>query len=69
MNGNNQFEFLDILAIIGFAIGWANYSENVSQSTMSEAIHSAVSEIHKHLDEQDEKINKILEVIKDEETS
>ena len=67
MPENNQMSFLDLLTVLSFFIGIANYSENVSQGTMQEAIQTAVEEIHSHLKEQDEKINWILSILEDEE--
>lgn len=61
MNTDTQNSLLDYLTIVGFAIGVANYRENVGQSEMQDAITSAVSSIDTHLKEQDDKINKILE--------
>jgi hypothetical protein len=63
---NEQLSFLDILTIISFIVGLANYSENVSQGAMQEAVHSAVEEIHLHLEEQDEKLNWILSLLEAE---
>ena len=57
---NNQ-NFLDVLSIISFAIGLANYEENVDQSAMSETVNAAVEDIHQHLREQDVKLSKIME--------
>lgn len=57
---NNQ-NFLDVLSIISFAIGLANYEENVDQSAMSETVNAAVEDIHQHLNEQDVKLSKIME--------
>lgn len=61
MNTDTRNSLLDYLTIVGFAIGVANYQENVGQSEMQDAITSAVSSIDTHLKEQDDKINKILE--------
>lgn len=55
-----QLTLLDMLAIISFLIGVANYDENVDQSTMSKAVQSAVDDIHRHLTAQDEKIDLLL---------
>lgn len=57
---NNQ-NFLDVLSVISFAIGLANYEENVDQSAMSETVNAAVEDIHQHLREQDVKLSKIME--------
>nr|DAE06074.1 MAG TPA: hypothetical protein [Siphoviridae sp. ctsxw88] len=63
---NRNLDWLDIIAIISFVIGLANYEENVDQSTMNNAIKQAVKDIHSHLEEQDNKINEILELIKND---
>ena len=75
MNGlgsgeNGQFTFLDILAIISFLIGVANYEENLTQSDkqdlqdqLNSNIDRLLAEVHAHLEEQDHKIDKIMEVL------
>lgn len=63
MTPQGQLDALDLLSVVSFAIGLASYAENVDQSTMQDAIKSAVRDIHAHLQEQDEKINHIMEVL------
>lgn len=60
---NRNLDWLDVIAVISFVIGLANYEENVDQSTMNNAIEQAVKDIHDHLEEQDRKIDKLIEVI------
>lgn len=54
---------LDTLALVGFVIGLANYDENVSQSQVQQLIDAALGDIHNHLQEQDAKLNRIIEVL------
>ncbi len=63
MTNNERIGFLDVLAIISFVIGLANYDENIGQSNMQNAVSSAVSDIHSHLADQDEKINKLITLL------
>lgn len=60
---NRWLSVLDAIAITSFVIGLANYEENVDQSALDETISNAVSNIHKHLKAQDEKIDKILAIL------
>jgi hypothetical protein len=60
MKTDGQISLLDVMAIISFFIGLANYGENVDQSTMSKAVQAAVDDIHSHLAKQDEKIDLLL---------
>lgn len=67
---NDNLGMLDILNILSFIIGVMNYGENLTQGDKQDLIQSVnektsilLSEIHQHLNEQDEKINKILEVL------
>lgn len=69
---NGQFTFLDIIGITSFIVGLLNLEENLTQgdkqdlmNSLDEHIQSVLTEIHSHLDIQDEKINKILEAIND----
>lgn len=57
---NKQNSFLDAIAMVSFIIGVLNYNENVDQSTMDNAVKSAVEDIHNHLTKQDDKINAIM---------
>ena len=59
----NEFEFLDILTIISFAIQMQNQSKIFGISDVQEELQNVVAEIHSHLERQDEKIDKILEVL------
>jgi hypothetical protein len=58
---SDQLDLLDFLSIASFVIGYFNYTENVGQSEMQDAINGAIKEIHDHLKIQDDKIDKILE--------
>lgn len=58
---------LDIITIVGFMINIQNYGKNVDQSKLQEVMNQAVSDIHEHLQEQDEKIESILKMLKGEE--
>ena len=60
----NNLSILDLITIISFVIGAANYEENVDQSTLQEIMQKAVNNIHNHLEIQDNKLDKILEVLK-----
>ena len=67
---NGQFTFLDTISFISFIIGIMNLNENLTQGdkqdllqTFSNKADNLLNEIHSHLQEQDEKIDKILEVL------
>jgi hypothetical protein len=66
MNNNSRFndEFLDILSILSFAIGIANYKENLSQSDKDDLMHELdikTNLLIKRLEEDLAYQNKILE--------
>lgn len=71
-SGNNgEWTFMDILSIMSFMIGIKNLDLNVTQedaqrlqSELSEKTDLLLKEIHGHLEEQDKKINTILEEVK-----
>lgn len=74
-SSNGELTFLDILSIISFCVGLQNLDLNIDQNDMdnqtreidkraSELVNNAIAEIHQHLEKQDQKINKILEVLK-----
>lgn len=65
----NKDNMLDIMSVISFIIGVANYNENISQSDLQEIMKDALKDIHGHLLQQDEKINEILELLKGEQNN
>lgn len=60
MMGRNE-RVLDAMAVMSFVVGMANYGENIDQSTLQETATNIITDIHKHLQEQDDKIDLILE--------
>lgn len=60
---NRELSLLDIISIVSFVIGVANYEENVDQSSLQQVTDKAIAEIHAHLKMQDDKIDKILEIL------
>ena len=65
---NGQFTFLDSVSLISFFIGLMNLNENLTQGDKQELMEELsnkadvlLKEIHSHLEEQDCKIDKILE--------
>lgn len=70
---NGEFTFLDTLSLMSFFMGIMNYGENLTQGdkqelqeSLSQKAELLLNEIHSHLQRQDEKIDKILEVIKND---
>ena len=70
MGENGEFTFLDTLNLISFFIGIMNLNENLTQGdkqdlqeTFSQKADDLLTEIHSHLQKQDDKIDKILEVL------
>lgn len=70
MSNNNQLSFLDTVNLMSFCISLMNLNENLSQGDkqdlqqdLSEKMEIILKEVHGHLEEQDVKINKILEVV------
>lgn len=59
-------DFMDILNIVSFAIGVENLNSNLDQNTMQQLLETAVKDIHNHLEVQDKKLDKILEVLNNE---
>lgn len=62
-NGWFNQRTLDAMAFIGFLIGVANYEENLSQSDVQDMIKGALRDVHEHLEEQDNKIDHIIELL------
>lgn len=67
---NGQFTFLDTISLISFLIGVMNLNENLSQSDKQDLVQELnkkaeqlLTEIHTHLENQDKKLDKILELL------
>lgn len=60
---NGLFGFLDILTVLSFMLQMENQSKIFSISDVQEELHKAVGEVHAHLEVQDEKIDRISEVL------
>ena len=58
---NQQLEFLDILTILSFVLQIQNQSSIVSINDVQDEVNRAITEIHAHLEEQDRKLEKLLE--------
>lgn len=60
---NEKLDILDVMNALSFFISIANYSENLDQTSAQKLFDNALKDIHHHLKEQDDKIDKILERI------
>ena len=70
---NGEFTFLDIITLVSFYVGIMNYDENLTQSDKQELenqlnnkMDNLLSEIHRHLEEQDKKIDYIIGELKND---
>lgn len=53
------------MTVVGFLIGLANYEENITQSDLQDMMKCMLKNVHEHLEEQDNKIDNILELLKE----
>lgn len=67
---NNNLDFIDLLSIISFCVGLQNLDLNISQENLDNQtkeldreLRSVVDEIHRHLQEQDNKLDMILKYL------
>ena len=67
---NGKLTFIDILSILSFFVGLQNLDLNVEQSDLDDQtqeldkrLRNVVDDIHRHLQEQDKKIDEILKKI------
>lgn len=68
---NGEWTFLDIITIVGFIVGLQNLDLNIAQEDLDNQtqeldarLHRVVDDIHKHLQMQDDKIDRILEELR-----
>ena len=71
---NGEWTFLDIVTLVSFIIGVENLQMNATQDDMakiqrdlSDKAELLLTEIHGHLELQDKKLEKIMEVIAHED--
>lgn len=71
---NREWDFLDWISVMSFLIGVANYDENLTQGDKQDLLHEvdeateqAIQKVREHLTEQDKKIERILEILRDED--
>lgn len=63
-----EFTFLDIISLVSFYVGLQNYVSNISQEDVQNTADAILKEIHSHLEEQDRKLNSILEILHESNT-
>ena len=63
---NEEFELLDLLTVLSFIMQVQNQSKLFGISDIQQDNNRVAEELHQHLQQQDEKINKILELIGNE---
>ena len=68
MTDNGQLDFLDLISIMSFVIAVINLDENITQSDKQDLLNEfndkaelLLTEIHKHLEEQDSRLSAIEE--------
>ena len=67
----NKLDFIDLLSIASFVIALMNLEENLTQGDkqdleekFNEKLDLLLTEIHNHLQQQDDKLYKIIEILK-----
>ena len=63
---NGQLEVLDILTIVSFILQVQNQHRIIDLGDVQDEVNRAVEDIHRHLKEQDYKIDHIIEVMERE---
>ena len=73
LKDNYQLDILDVLSIINFMVGMMNLEENLTQGDKQELQNDLSSkadlllkEIHSHLQEQDSKLDMILQKLEEQ---
>ena len=66
MEDSRQIGFLDLLAIISFAIQMQNQSNIIRISDVQSEVNKAVNDVHQHLQIQDDKLDAILALLRKE---
>ena len=68
-------DFLDVIALVSFAVGVANYQENLTQSDKDDIMNrldqqtkDILTKVQESLEEQNNMLREILERLKDDRT-
>lgn len=68
----NKLDFVDLLSIASFVIALMNLEENLTQGDkqdleqkFNQKLDGLLNEIHNHLQQQDNKLNEMLKIIKE----
>lgn len=72
MDWRKEWDFIDILSVMSFCIGLQNLDLNIAQEDLDnqtqeldKRLRENVEDIHRHLAVQDEKLNVILKILKE----
>ena len=72
MMNNKELTFIDLLSIMSFCIGLENLDLNIAQEDLDNQtqeldskLHASIEDIHRHLAVQDEKLNIILRILRE----
>lgn len=67
---NGELTFIDVVGLLSFIVGIKNLDLNITQEdfqqmmqTLDEQTNTLLTEIHAHLEEQDKKLENILEIL------
>lgn len=63
MNEKKQLDFLDVLSLISFALQIKTVENTFTIEDVQQDNDRIMQELHKHMEEQDKKINEIWEVL------
>lgn len=63
MNEKKQLDFLDVLSLISFALQIKTVENTFTIEDIQKDNDRIMQELHKHMEEQDKKINEIWEVL------
>lgn len=65
MNDNRQMSDMDIISFVSFLISLKNLDLNISQEDFQKTANTLDSRINKHLEIQDQKLDRIIELLEE----
>ena len=60
---NENYDFLDLITLMSFILQLQNQGKIIDIRDVQNEVNRAIGEIHAHLESQDEKIDRILEAL------
>ena len=63
MMRREEWSFMDLVSMASFLLSIANLEQNLDQNQLQDSLNRVMTDVHNHLQEQDEKLDQILSLL------